>query len=159
MKLCGVSRACAPSPSSLCPKLWVVSQTDFTSTCKCVCVAGKGGGISMTGVVAPTSQVLRWQHGGGVRWHVAPPVPSVPVSALCPVLCCGKEVRLPLSTWWGWWFPDPPPEDPQIHGCANSALRPLCPQMRRLQIRRASYTFAIRFPCSRGYGLLLIRLE
>ena len=43
MKLCGVSRACAPSPSGLCPKLQVVSQTDFTSTCVCVCVCVCGG--------------------------------------------------------------------------------------------------------------------
>ena len=115
MKLCGVSRACAPSPSGLCPKLQVVSQTDFTSTCVCVCVcvAGRGGGISMTVVVAPASQALRWQHGGGVSQHMAPPVPAVPVSALYPVLCCGTEVRSPLSTRWGWWFPDPPPRIPK----------------------------------------------
>ena len=142
MKLCGVSRACAPSPSGLCPKLQVVSQTDFTSTCVCVCVcvAGRGGGISMTVVVAPASQALRWQHGGGVSQHVAPPVPAVPVSALYPVLCCGTEVRSPLSTRWGWWFPDPPPKDPQIRGCTSSALRPPCPQIRRLQMQRASDT-------------------
>ena len=98
----------------------------------------------MTGVVAPTSQVLLWQHGGGVRQHVAPPVPSVPGSArLCSVpstlLWKGGAVAPQYTV--GVVVPrPPPPEDPQIHGCASSALRPPCPQIRRLQMQRASYT-------------------
>ena len=73
---------------------------------------------------------------------MAPPVTLVHVSALCPVLCCGKEVQSPLSTRHGGGGSQtlPPTEDPQTHGCSSSTLGPLCPQMQSLQIPRPSYT-------------------